>query len=135
MYSRLHGCKINGLIRYFIDQEDEHVNIVADGTGRPIFAFLFFLLLQIAARCTTFEGNLRWHININATTDTLWRKSYKILSLHALYDCDTVNCCIRYCQYTLDCDTVNCCIGYCHYTLSRIVIQSTVQQSNDLKSN
>ena len=34
-----HGCHINGLIKSFIDQDDEHINVVADDTG--IFAFLW----------------------------------------------------------------------------------------------
>ena len=34
-----HGCHINGLIKSFIDQEDEHINVVAEDTG--IFAFLW----------------------------------------------------------------------------------------------
>ena len=35
-----HGCHINGLIKSSIDQDDEHINVVADDTG--IFAFLWF---------------------------------------------------------------------------------------------
>ena len=34
-----HGCHINGLITSSIDQDDEHINVVADDTG--IFAFLW----------------------------------------------------------------------------------------------
>ncbi len=34
-----HGCHINGVIKSSIDQEDEHINVVADDTG--IFAFLW----------------------------------------------------------------------------------------------
>ena len=34
-----HGCHIKGLINSAIDQDDEHINAVADDTG--IFAFLW----------------------------------------------------------------------------------------------
>ena len=34
-----HGCHINGLIKSSIDQDDEHINVVADDT--VIFAFLW----------------------------------------------------------------------------------------------
>ncbi len=34
-----HACHIIGLIKSSIDQDDEHINVVADDTG--IFAFLW----------------------------------------------------------------------------------------------
>ncbi len=34
-----HGCHINGLINSAIDQDDEHINVVADDTD--IFTFLW----------------------------------------------------------------------------------------------
>ena len=34
-----HGCHTNGLIKSFIDQDDEHINVVADDSG--VFAFLW----------------------------------------------------------------------------------------------
>ena len=36
-----HGCHINGLINSDIDQDDEHINVVADDTGIFVFFWLW----------------------------------------------------------------------------------------------
>ena len=57
------GCHINGLIKSFIDHDDEHINVVADDTG--IFAFLLLCVIQSAVRqrenniCVNYEQMVR----------------------------------------------------------------------------
>ena len=44
-----HCCHINGFIKSFIDQEDEHINVVADDTGRP-YIRVSLVVIQSAVR-------------------------------------------------------------------------------------
>ncbi len=45
----IHGCHINGLINSVIDQDDEHINVAADDTGRA-YIRISLVLMQSAVR-------------------------------------------------------------------------------------
>ena len=57
-----HGCHINGLIKSSIDQDDEHINVVADDTGIFAFLWLWYSRLFGKWKTTSVSTMIKWWV-------------------------------------------------------------------------
>ena len=55
-----HGCHINGLIKSSLDQDDEHINVVADDTDIFAFLWLWYSRLFGKWKTTSVSTMMKW---------------------------------------------------------------------------
>ena len=67
-----HGCHINGLIKSSIDQDDEHINVVADDTGIFAFLWLWYSRLFGKWKTTSVSTMIKWRVIPSLTLHSLW---------------------------------------------------------------